>query len=114
MILRDLQNLTYSEYSERFKQFRKTIGLSVPKLAERIDIPARTIVSYESGRSPSIELLAQICKIYNVNANWFVTGNGEMFNTKTTTTQKDDLLIRVENIEKILSNAGMYEKYFVK
>ena len=66
-------------YNERLKQFRKSIGLSVPKLAERINIPARTIVSYESGRDPSIEMLAQLCKVYNVNLNWFVTGEGEMF-----------------------------------
>lgn len=66
-------------YVSKIKEIRKKLGLSVPKLAERINIPARTIVSYESGRTPSLEFLAQLCTVYDINANWFITGQGEMF-----------------------------------
>ena len=67
-------------YVKRIKELRESLGLSVPKLAERINIKARTIVSYEAGRIPSLEFAAQLYKVYNVNLNWFVSGKGEMFN----------------------------------
>lgn len=66
-------------YAQKIKEIRKNLGLSVPKLAERINIPARTIVSYESGRTPSLEFLTQLCNVCNINANWFISGNGDMF-----------------------------------
>lgn len=49
MIVSSLQNLIIVMYAQKIKEIRKNLGLSVPKLAERINIPARTIVSYESG-----------------------------------------------------------------
>ena len=66
-------------YVKRIKELRESLGLSVPKLAERINIKARTIVSYEAGRVPSLEFAAQLHNVYNVNLNWFVSGKGEMF-----------------------------------
>lgn len=66
-------------YVKRIKEIREALGLSVPKLAERINIKSRTIVSYEAGRVPSLEFLAQLHKVYKVNLNWFVSGEGEMF-----------------------------------
>lgn len=66
-------------YSDKIKEIRKVSGLSVPKLAEKINIPARTIVSYETGRTPSLDFLTQLCNEMNVNANWFISGKGEMF-----------------------------------
>lgn len=67
-------------YSEKIKEIRSKLNLSVAKMSEKIDIPQRTITGYERGeRSPSIEFLAQICKILNVNINWFLTNEGEMF-----------------------------------
>lgn len=77
-------------YVSKIKEIRKKLGLSVPKLAERINIPARTIVSYESGRTPSLEFLAQLCTVYDINANWFITGQGEMFVTEEKSAVKID------------------------
>ena len=58
-------------YKERIKEIRSKLKLSVAKFAEKIKIPARTIVSYENdGRNPSIEFLTQCCTILNVNANF--------------------------------------------
>lgn len=66
-------------FSSRIKKIRTELDLSVAKMSEKIDIPARTITSYESGRVPSLEFLTQLCTILNVNANWFITGKGNMF-----------------------------------
>lgn len=71
-------------YAENLKKIRLSLGLSVNEIAEKIRIPARTIGGYERNeRTVSIELITQLCKVLNVNANWFVTGEGEMFNKKS-------------------------------
>lgn len=93
-------------YVKRIKDIREALGLSVPKLAERINIKSRTIVSYESGRDPSVEFLAQLHKVYNVNLNWFVSGKGEMFikeqpaDFKSTVKQAIQELIREGELNK--------------
>lgn len=67
-------------YSERIKEIRSKLGISVAKLSKQIDIAERTIVSYESeGRTPSLEFLARLCKKLGVNPSWFLFGEGEMF-----------------------------------
>lgn len=67
-------------YSNRIKEIRKKLNLSVAKMAEKIKIPTRTITGYERNeRTPSVEFVAQCCTILNINANWFLTGKGEMF-----------------------------------
>ena len=73
-------------YIENLKKIRKELGLSVEQLAIKIDIPSRTIGGYERNeRKMSLEIVTQLCKKLNVNANWFVTGQGEMFlNTYST------------------------------
>lgn len=79
-------------YAERLKKLRETLKLSVNELAEAISLPARTIGGYERNeRTASIELVTQLCKNLNVNANWFVTGEGEMFNTKEPAGLKDEI-----------------------
>lgn len=81
--------------------------MSVAKLAERIDVPARTITAYERGeRQPSMEFLAHMCTILNLNANWFVTGKGEMFNKETPCFNelKEELLLEVR---QMLKNEGV-------
>lgn len=71
-------------YAERIKQIRTELELSVSKLSRKINIPERTIVSYESeGRTPSLDFLAQLCKELNVNPEWFLFGEGEIFNNNT-------------------------------
>ena len=85
-------------YAEKIKELRKKLGLSVPKLAERIGIPARTIVSYESGRTPSLDFVAQLCNIFDIDANWFVSGKGEMFIKKQPVDLKEQIRQTVEEM----------------
>ena len=86
-------------YQERIKQIRLKLGLSVAKLAEKISIPARTITGYERGeRTPSIEFLSQCCTVLNLNANWFVSGQGNMFNPPQFEQAQDELAQKVRTI----------------
>ena len=68
-------------YSENLKKLRKKMGLSVAKLADLLEMPARTITVYEREESaPSWKLFVQLNNKANVNLNWFVSGEGQMFN----------------------------------
>ena len=95
-------------YKDRIKQIRTKLNLSVAKMAEKILIPARTITGYERGeRMPSIEFLANLSTIFNINANWFVSGEGEMFNPKEPRQdeQLEELVARI--VEKKMKERGL-------
>jgi transcriptional regulator with XRE-family HTH domain len=91
-------------YIEKIKEIRKKLGLSVPKLSERINIPVRTIVSYEGGRTPSLEFVTRLCNELNINANWFISGKGEMFNAAQNE-QSDDAI--TQKVYEILRQEGV-------
>lgn len=68
-------------YSEKIKQIRSTLNLSIAKLADKINVPARTITSYERGeRTPSLEFLTQMCINLDLNPAFFLLDKGPMFN----------------------------------
>ena len=85
-------------FAEKIKQIRKTLDITVVEMAEQLDIPKRTIESYEAGREPSIKFLTRMCGKYNLNANWFITGKGEMFNTAEDEPNNEDLAQKVRQI----------------
>lgn len=92
-------------YDKRIKEIRSKLKLSVAKMAEEMKIPSRTFVSYESdGRTPSLEFLAQLCKTFNINANWFLTGEGDMFIPPKFEQAKEELALE---IRKILREEGL-------
>lgn len=110
------KNINSVLYAQNLKAIRTALGISsVDKLAQKIGITARSLGEYErGGRLPSIELVTRLCTRLNINANWFVTGNGEMFiEPNLLRKPKDDIVTRVENIEKILLNEGLYKKYLI-
>mgnify|MGYP000782226452 CR=1 FL=1 len=92
-------------YKQRIKEIRSKLNLSVAKMADKIQIPARTITGYERGeRTPSIEFVTQCCTILNVNANWFLTGEGEMFIPPKFEQVRSDLALE---IRKVLREEGL-------
>ena len=73
-------------YSNNLKQIRNKLNISVKDLSNIIGIPERTIWSYErKERLCSAEIITMLSKKMQVNANWFVTGKGDMFLTKVST-----------------------------
>ena len=95
-------------YSVRIKKIRETLNLSVAKLSKKIGIAERTIVSYESeGRTPSLDFLAQLCKILEINPSWFLFGNGEMFN-KQPSASNDEL---EQKVVEVMKKYGVIEKW---
>ena len=66
--------------NERIKELRKALGLTQQDFADRIGSVQNTITGYETGRrAPSNQVVALICREFNVNENWLRTGEGQMF-----------------------------------
>ena len=88
-------------YSENLKKIRNKLGLSVAKLADRLEMSASTLTAYErKERTPSWNLFTQLYKTLNINLNWFCTGEGEMFNAPKYEDVQDEFEKKVEEILK--------------
>lgn len=86
---------------KRIQKIRKFTSLSQEDFAKEIGIAFRAYTSYERGnRKPSFEYLNIVFVKYNINLNWLITGEGEMFNVPKYDDVKDDLKSQVEAILK--------------
>ena len=86
-------------FAKNLKKVRQTLGLSVAKFADKLEMSASTLTGYERGeRTPSWNLFTQLYIKANVNMNWFISGDGEMFNPPPFEQVKDDLVLRVREI----------------
>jgi len=67
-------------FPDRLRQVRKALGLSQTKIASVLGISMPSYVRYEMGRlSPRIDTLAVLCRMYSIDANWLLAGEGSMF-----------------------------------
>lgn len=66
----------------RLSKIRKSLGLSQAAFAKEIDEArgAPAISQWENEvYTPSITVIDKICERFNINANWLISGQGEMF-----------------------------------
>lgn len=71
--------------NERIKALRKALGLTQQELADKIGLKRNSFANYETGRNTPIDaVIVSICREFNVNEEWLRTGNGEMFNQRST------------------------------
>lgn len=82
--------------NERLKQLRKALDLTQKQFAERIGSVQNTITGYETGRRvPSNQVITLICREFDVNEEWLVTGNGEMFRKRTRSQEISDFVVDI-------------------
>lgn len=66
--------------NERIKEIRKSKNMTQAEFGAKIGVKGNTITNYESGmRTPSDAVIFSICREFNVNEHWLLTGQGEMF-----------------------------------
>lgn len=71
-------------YSQNIKKLKQKLNLSTPQMAQTLGVSASTLSSYErSVRTPSLDFATLLYEKLNVNLNWFISGEGEVFNTPT-------------------------------
>ncbi len=66
--------------SNRLREVMEYEGLNIKAFAELLDVPYRTLQNYLlNERDPSAEVLIKISGVLNVDLNWLMRGEGEMF-----------------------------------
>lgn len=65
---------------ERVKEVRKSLGLTLEKFGEKLGVTKTTISRIEKGVNNLTDQMAiSICREYNVNYDYLMYGEGEMF-----------------------------------
>lgn len=94
--------------NERLITLRKTLGFKSQKdFAEALDMPPRTIQSYEQGISPNIpsSFLQKLMEQFGVSADWLLLGRGDIFS-------KNNFIIKsFENCELLYDELNNEEIY---
>ena len=73
------------DIGKRVKELKRALNVTSKELAEAIDIPVRTIGSYERNEAqPGPKFLNALFEKYPVNINWLITGKGDMFTSPRT------------------------------
>jgi SOS-response transcriptional repressor LexA len=104
-------------YSLRLREIRETLDLKIAEFARQLAVPRSTLVGWEEGKGVSIEILKPLEAQFNVNIDWLLTGQGEMFLSKKQ--EKHPLIedlealydqkveLRLAEIENRLKKAGL-------
>ena len=97
--------------AKRIKEIKLVLRLTSAELADKLDIPVRTIGSYERAEAqPSPKFLSALYENMNIDVNWLLSGRGNMFLTKKATLDSGMLVDLQETFE--LSNeqvTGLFE-----
>ncbi len=65
---------------ERIREARKSLNLTLDKFGEKLGVGKGAISAIEIGTRNLTEQMAKsICREYNVNYDWLMHGDGEMF-----------------------------------
>lgn len=66
--------------SNRLREVMEYKGLNIKAFAELLDIPYRTLQNYLlNERDPSAEVLIKVGDVLNIDLNWLMRGEREMF-----------------------------------
>lgn len=70
------------DYKELLLELLSSLKISKKKFAEQLGLSQGNVSDWfnRPGYRPSIDALKRISDTYNVNLNWLITGEGEMFN----------------------------------
>ena len=65
---------------ERVREIRKSLKLTLEKFGDKVGVKKSAISDIESGRNSLTDQMARsICREYNVNYDYLIDGEGEMF-----------------------------------
>jgi transcriptional regulator with XRE-family HTH domain len=74
---------------ERLKNAVKSKKLKLTEFAEQSKIPYATLQKYTANKMvPGGELVIKICTELGISIDWLLTGQGEMYRTKTEATKE--------------------------
>ena len=96
-------------YAQNIKKLRKELRLTAQALADNVGIALQTVQNYELGkREPSFAFMYYLLTVYNVNINWLMTGDGQMFNAAQNEPPEDIKQLVSDLIDAKLKARGLY------
>jgi len=103
----------------KIKQIRKELSLTQKEFSEKIGIERSLLSHIEIGDSmPSIEFYSSIAKIFRINLNWLITGEGNMLvndvaiknnNSEIIEHLKDEIKLKDSEIKELNRELGKKE-----
>lgn len=81
---------------ERVREIRKALNLTLEKFGEKVGAKKNTMSAIETGRNALTEQMSKsICREFNVNYDYLVNGEGDMFSNLPQTIL-DDLCVQYD------------------
>lgn len=82
--------------NDRIKELRKALHLSQTAFGEKIGLGRGSIKGFDEKTTIPSDLTIQlICSVYNVNPDWLMHGDGEMFLDKSVEDELQEFLANV-------------------
>jgi len=99
---------------ERLKQFRQKLGLTQKELAEKLGFKWYKIKDMESNKQKiTYEIAKDLEKLFSINPDWLLTGEGEMYKGNERLQKARELLNNIENNhEADVVNVPFYEDIY--
>ena len=73
----------YTDFGERLKSVMDSNNLSHEAFCERVNVAKGTLSAYLTGKSqPKLDFLTVVVRDFELNANWLIAGEGEMFRSQ--------------------------------
>ncbi len=92
---------------DRVKKVRKSLNLTLERFGEKLGVKKSAISQIENGRNSLTDQMCKaICREFNVNYNWLISGEGDMFN------QKDETIS--DSIDRIMAGENEFHKNLFK
>lgn len=92
---------------EKVKAIRKSLSLTLEKFGEKLGVGKTAISKIEKGNVNLTNQMAKsICREFNVNYDWLMNGEGEMFSSSD-----EDI---IQTIEHIMAGENEFHKNLMK
>jgi transcriptional regulator with XRE-family HTH domain len=94
--------------TDRLVEIRKALNVSQKIFAKGIFISTSYLGGIETGhRSVNNRIVDLVCKVYGVNKQWFLTGEGEMFSSPPPDLKQQEILTIYERLN------GYFQAYIL-
>lgn len=93
--------------NERIKTIRQSLNLTLEKFGQQLGVTKVAVYNIEkANRNVTEQMRKAICREFNVNYNWLVSGEGDMFN------QTDETIS--DSIDRIMAGENEFHKNLFK
>ena len=94
---------------------RKKLGLNQIEFADKLETSQNLISKYEQGKVElPFKIINNLNKVFNININWLLTGNGSMFESEVGNINKSFQEELINDIQKLSPKKQEYYYHRIK